>query len=62
MTTRDNKVKSFYQSKKKYVTRDMNYTRLLTIIRQICNSHMIPYVSNVKYSNSSYDIEYVIFF
>lgn len=52
---------NYYISKQHYVTREMTFTRLLTIIRQICNSYSIPYVSSVKYSNSSYDIHYTIF-
>ena len=32
-----------------------------TIIRQICRLHNIPYVSNLTYNHSTYDISYKIY-
>lgn len=52
----------YYSSKLFYITRDMNYTRFLTVIRQICNNNHIKYTSNIKYINSKYDIHYYIYF
>jgi hypothetical protein len=55
------KVKPYYhQSKQYYVTRKMTYTRFLTIIRQICNQHNLPFASKVQYKNSTYEIVYYI--
>ena len=51
----------YHVSKRSYVTRPMNSKRLLTIIRQICRQHNIPYVSNLHYSHSKYDIVYNIY-
>lgn len=50
----------YYQSKQYYVTRKMTYTRFLTIIRQICNQHNIPFASKIQYRNSTYEIIYFI--
>lgn len=51
----------YHTSKKHYVTRPLNTKRLLTIIRQICRLHNIPYVSNLTYNHSTYDISYKIY-
>ena len=50
----------YHQSKQYYVTRKMTYTRFLTIIRQICNQHNIPFASKIQYRNSTYEIVYFI--
>lgn len=56
-------VKAYYfPSKQKYVTRKMNYKNFVTIIRQICKFHHIPFSSNIKYDKSSYEINYNIYF
>jgi hypothetical protein len=52
----------YFASKKKYVTRKMNYKNFVTVIRQICKFHHIPFSSNIKYDKSSYEIEYNIYF
>ena len=51
----------YHLSKKNYVLRPMNLKRLLTIIRQICRLHNVPYVSKLIYLHSSYDITYKIY-
>ena len=43
-----------------YVEREMKYKNLITIIRQICRYHHIPFSSNIKYSKSKYEITYSI--
>jgi len=50
----------YYNSKKKYIERTMNYNYFLTIIRQLCNAHNIKYSSKLVYDKSSYEIEYYI--
>ena len=39
----------------------MNYKNFVTIIRQVCNYLCIPYTSKIIYSNSKYNINYVIY-
>ena len=51
----------YYQSKKKYLERIMNYNYFLTIVRQLCNSYNILYSSRLRYDKSSYEIEYYIY-
>tara|TARA_Y100000816_G_C26090834_1_gene576429 strand:+ start:1283 stop:1621 length:339 start_codon:yes stop_codon:yes gene_type:complete len=57
------KIKPYYfSSKQKYVTRKMNYKNFVTIVRQICKFHHIPFSSNIKYDKSTYEINYNIYF
>ena len=58
-----NAIKEYYfNSKQYYVTRNMNYKNFITILRQICKYHHIPFTSTIKYDKSSYEISYSIFF
>jgi|TARA_Y100000992_G_scaffold172588_4_gene116288 hypothetical protein len=52
----------YYSSKKKYITRKLNYNRFITIIRQICKNNNIPFSSNINYERSSYNIGYFIYY
>ena len=52
----------YYPSKQKYVLRKMNYKNFVTILRQICKYHHIPFTSTIKYDKSTYEISYSIFF
>ena len=55
-------IKVYYHSSKTYyVTRNIDYNKFTTIIRQICRSNNISYVSKINYNKSSYDILYYIF-
>ena len=58
----DSIINCYHKSKQHYVSRKMNYTRLITVIRQICKDNKIPYVSKIKYDRSSYEIIYYICF
>lgn len=51
----------YYNAKKFYVERKMNYKYFMTIVRQICKYHCIPFNPSIKYSNSTYEIQYSIF-
>ena len=51
----------YHKSKQFYLTRNMNYKNFVTIIRQVCNYLCIPYTSKIIYSNSKYNINYVIY-
>lgn len=50
----------YHLSKLFYIKREMNYSRFITVIRQVCNSCSIKYTSSIKYINSNYDIHYYI--
>jgi len=52
----------YYLSKRKYLERKMNYTYFVTILRQICKANNINYVSNLKYTNSTYCIHYYFYY
>ena len=39
----------------------MNYKFFLTVLRQVCKYHSIPFIHSIKYSNSTYEIQYSIF-
>ncbi len=52
---------NYHISKTYYVTRNIDYNKFTTIIRQICRSNNISYVSKINYNKSSYDILYYIF-
>lgn len=50
----------YFLSKRKYLERKMTYASLLTILRQICKHHDIPYTTQIKYCGATYDIHYFI--
>jgi hypothetical protein len=48
----------YYETKKRYLTRKMNYNNLITILRQVSNKNEVVYESVMKYNNSKHYIEY----
>ena len=48
----------YYETKKRYLTRKMNYNNFITVLRQIANKNEIVYESLMKYNNSKHYIEY----
>jgi hypothetical protein len=50
----------YYESKKKYVQRKMDYIKFITILRQLCNSIGVNYDTKLVYNNSTYEIVYYI--
>jgi hypothetical protein len=54
-------IEYYYISKRKYLTRTLNYNHFVTIIRQICKHLNIKYTSKIKYEKSTYDIIYNIY-
>jgi hypothetical protein len=52
----------YFDSKKKYVERNINYNNFATIIRQICKTNNVKYTNEIKYDKSSYSIVYFIYF
>lgn len=52
----------YHNSKKQYLEKTITYNSFTTIIRQICNFNKLVYTSQIKYSNSKYDIIYIIYY
>lgn len=52
----------YHASKQFYITRDFTYNSFTNIIRQICKANNIMFGSNIRYSESNYNIEYFIYF
>jgi hypothetical protein len=50
----------YYDSKKHYVRRKMDYIKFITILRQLCNSIGVKYDTHLVYNNSTYEIVYFI--
>jgi hypothetical protein len=51
----------YYDSKKHYIQRKMDYIKFITIIRQLCNSISVKYDTQLVYNKSTYEIVYSIF-
>ena len=57
-----NSLKEYYfKSKHHYLEREKTYKNFVTIVRQICKYHHIPFTSDIKYSKSKYEIKYFIY-
>jgi len=55
-------VKPYYHlSKKKYVNNVDNYSKFMTLIRQLCKINNINFISRIIYTKSTYDINYFIY-
>ena len=54
-------VRNYYDSKKHYITRKMDYNRFITILRQLCNVNNIKYETKMVYNSSTYEIVYYIY-
>ena len=52
----------YHLSKRKYLEKKLTYNSFITILRQICNFNKIIYTSKIKYSKSTYDIVYFIYY
>jgi hypothetical protein len=52
----------YHVSKQFYASREMNYNSFINIVRQICKSNQLMFTSQIKYMESKYSIEYLIFF
>jgi len=58
-----NDLKEYYFiSKWFYLTREMTYKSLLNIIRQICKKNSIRFTSQMRYNESNYKIDYLIYY
>lgn len=52
----------YHESKRFYVERKPSYSRMCTILRQICNSNSIMFCTKIVYSKSKFNIPYQIYF
>jgi hypothetical protein len=57
-----NSVSEYYHSSKQfYITRKLTYNSFTNIIRQICKSNNIMFTSQIKYNESKYNIDYLVY-
>ena len=52
----------YHLSKQFYLDRKMSYNSFTTIVRQICKNNNIMFTSQIKYNESKYNIDYLIYF
>jgi len=58
-----NELKEYYYiGKHFYITRKMTYKSFTNIIRQICKHNSIPFTSQMKYNESKYNIDYLVYY
>lgn len=57
---RNNLFEYYYASKHRYLTRELKYSRFVTILRHICNHNNIPFTTRIHYANNTYYITYYI--
>ena len=50
----------YHKSKLYYIERKLNYSKFITVLRQICKAVNLSYTSRIIYINSSYNIVYYI--
>ena len=51
----------YHLSKQFYLVREMTYPHFLTVLRQLCCSTEMQYVSSIKYDKSKYQIVLTIY-
>jgi hypothetical protein len=52
----------YHASKQFYLERKINYNTFTTVIRQLCKGNNIMFTSQIKYNESKYNIDYLIYF
>lgn len=58
-----NTIKPYYNlSKQFYVERKIVYNSFTNIVRQICKNNNIMYTSQIKYNESQYNIDFLIYY
>jgi hypothetical protein len=50
----------YHWSKRFYIEREFTYSSFMTIVRQLCRLHKMTISSQLRYSESTYTIEYKI--
>jgi len=61
-TFREDLKEYYYVGKWFYLTREMTYKSFTNIIRQICKKNTIMFTSQMKYNESKYNIDYLIYY
>ena len=51
----------YHLGKRFYLEREVSYNMITTILRQICKHNAIMYTSQIKYNESNYNIQYMIY-
>jgi hypothetical protein len=58
-----NIIKPYYNlSKQFYVERKLVYNSFTNIVRQICKNNNIMYTSQIKYNESKYNIDFLVYY
>jgi hypothetical protein len=52
----------YYVGKSFYITRKMTYKSFTNVVRQICKINTILFTSQMKYNESKYNIDYLIYY
>lgn len=52
----------YHLGKQFYLERDISYNMFTTILRQICKHNAIMYTSQIKYNESNYNIQYMVYY
>ena len=52
----------YFVGKHFYVTRKMTYKSFTNIIRQICKHNLLLFTSKMKYNESKYNIDYLVYY
>ena len=52
----------YFAGKQFYVTRILTYKSFTNIIRQICKHNSIIFTSQMKYNESAYNIDYLVYY
>lgn len=52
----------YHASKQFYVTRKVTYNSFTNMIRQICKVNNVMFTSNIRYNESKYNINYLIYY
>jgi len=58
-----NTIRPYYNlSKQFYVERKLVYNSFTNIVRQICKNNNIMYTSQIKYNESKYNIDFLVYY
>ena len=58
-----NTIRPYYNlSKQFYVERKLVYNSFTNVVRQICKNNNIMYTSQIKYNESKYNIDFLIYY
>lgn len=52
----------YYVGKSFYINRKMTYKSFTNVVRQICKINTILFTSQMKYNESKYNIDYIIYY